>query len=198
MSILDRPLTAAPTADREDLVVDISGRPDHDGGADGDDHREVDHDVDHHDVDRHDDAERSPFHQPPAGVRGMRIRRVRLRSVAKIASVFFVLGYITVVGTLVAIWHAALAFGFVETIEETVTTSLGLETFSLDGQALFDLVVIGAGVLAVLGLVLTVLLAFVYNAACAVFGGLAVETGPLKRRRRVFSLRDRRFITIRG
>ena len=45
---------------------------------------------------------------------------------------------------------------------------------------------------------MTILLAAVYNASCAVFGGLAVETGPLQRRRRVFSLRHRGFVTIRS
>ena len=131
------------------------------------------------------------------GVRGMRIRRVRLRSVAKIASVFIALGYLVVMGSLVVLWNAALRLGFIDTVEETVTTSLGLEEFSLIGQDLFDVFVVGAGMLAVFSFVVILALALVYNAACSLFGGLAVETGPLHRRRRVFSWRHRRFITVR-
>ena len=135
---------------------------------------------------------------PPVRVRGMRIEGIRLGSAAKIATVFLVLGYLTVLGTLVVLWNAALAVGFVDSLEETVTTSLGLdEDFTLAGQELFRLAAMGIGMLMVLGLVLTVLLALVYNVACSLFGGLAIETGPLRRRHRVFSWRHRRFITVR-
>lgn len=131
-------------------------------------------------------------------LRGMRIRKVRLASVAKLALVFHALGFVVVVGTLVAVWTVARTFGLVTSIEEMVVTSLGLETFRIDAPALFDLVLIGAAVLAVLGWIITVLLAAVYNAACAVLGGLAVETGPLRRRRRVFSWRHRGFVTVQS
>lgn len=135
--------------------------------------------------------------RPTVRTRGMRIEGVRLGSVAKIAAVFLVLGYVTVLGTLVVLWNAALAFGFVDSLEGTVTTSLGLdEEFTLVGQDLFRLAAAGLGMLTALGLALTVLLALVYNVACSLFGGLAIEVGPLRRRHRVFSLRDRRFITL--
>ena len=129
---------------------------------------------------------------------GLRIRRVRLRSVATIATVFFSLGYVTVVGTSVAIWNVAVALGFVDTLEATVTDALGLqERFTLVGEDLFSLVAVGAGLVMAFGLVLTILLALVYNVASAAFGGLAIELGPLRRPHRVFSLRQRRFITVR-
>ena len=135
--------------------------------------------------------------RPTPTVRGMRIEGVRLGSVAKIAAVFLVLGYVTALGTLVVLWNAALAFGFVDSLEGTVTTSLGLDQeFTLVGQDLFRLAVVGIGLLMVLGLALTLLLALVYNVACSLFGGLAIEIGPLRRPHRVFSLRDRRFVTL--
>lgn len=143
------------------------------------------------------DATPPPVHDEPPPVHGMRIRRVRLRSVAKIASVFFALGFATVVGTLVALWNIALALGVVDTIEESVTTALALEErFSMVGDDLFGVVLWVSGLLALAGWVLTVLLALVYNVACATFGGLAVEVGPLRRTRRMFSLRHRRFVTV--
>ena len=140
-----------------------------------------------------------PVSEPsPVRVRGMRIEGIRLGSVAKIATVFLVLGYLTVLGTLVVLWNAALAFGFVDRLEKTITTSLGLdEPFTLVGQDLFRVAAVGLGVLTVLGLGLTLLLALVYNVACTLFGGLAIETGPLRRRYRVFSWRDRGFVTLR-
>lgn len=145
-------------------------------------------------------ARRGPVIDPSGSMpwRGMRIRRVRLGSVAKLALVFHTLGFVVMVGTLVVVWNVAQAFGFVTTIEDTVVTSLGVESFDIDGSALFGIVVVGAAVLSALGWLITVLLAAVYNATCALLGGLAVETGPLRRRRRVFSLRHRRFVTIRS
>jgi hypothetical protein len=137
-----------------------------------------------------------PHRPPPSGARGMRIRRLRLPSVAKIAGTFWVLAYLTLLATLVALWNAALSLGFIDEIEALATISLGLQSFDLVGQDLFDVAVFGLGLLTVLGFVLTLLLAIVYNATCQFFGGLAVETGPLRRRRRVFSLRHRRFIDV--
>ncbi len=131
------------------------------------------------------------------GPQGMRIRRIRLKSVMKIASVFFVLGYLVTMATLVVIWNVTQRLGFVADFEETMVTSLGLDTFEVGGQDLFDLAVVGFGLLFALGLVITVLLTIVYNATCALLGGLAVETGSLRRPKRVFSLRHRRFITVR-
>ncbi|MGK2929871.1 MAG: DUF3566 domain-containing protein [Acidimicrobiales bacterium] len=131
------------------------------------------------------------------GPQGMRIRRIRLKSVMKIASVFFVLGYLVTMATLVVIWNVTQRLGFVADFEETMMTSLGLDTFEVVGQDLFDVAVVGFGVLFAMGLVITVLLTIVYNATCALLGGLAVETGSLRRPKRVFSLRHRRFITVR-
>ncbi len=129
--------------------------------------------------------------------RGMRIRRVRLASVAKISMVFSALGFVVVVATAVLLWSVARGLGLVESLEQTMTTSLGLETFQIDGGSLFRLLVTLSLILSVFGWLVTVLLAAVYNASCAVFGGLAVETGPLRRRHRVFSFRHRRFVTVR-
>ena len=130
--------------------------------------------------------------------RGMRIRRVRLLSVAKLSFIFWALAFAVLLGTTVAVWTAARAFGFIGEIETTVVTALGIDAFEIDGGALFRIAATAVAFLTMLGWVMTILLAAVYNASCAVFGGLAVETGPLKRRKRVFSLRHRGFVTIRS
>lgn len=130
--------------------------------------------------------------------RGMRIRRVRLSSVAKLSAIFWLLAAAVLLGSAVLVWNVARTFGFITEIEEVVTTSLGLDAFEIDGSALFGIAAAAIALVTVLGWVMTILMAAVYNASCAVFGGLAVETGPLQRRRRVFSLRHRGFVTIRS
>lgn len=163
-----------------------------------------------HDRSPRDDLDRSyhpdgPMHGPvqidPSGRipwRGMRIRRVRLLSVAKLSFVFWLLAFGVLLGTTVVVWNVARAFGFIGDMENAVVSALGIEAFEIDGGALFGIVAAVVGFLTVLGWVMTILLAAVYNASCAVFGGLAVETGPLKRRKRVFSLRHGGFVTIRS
>lgn len=195
MSLLDDTRSVDPATDRDrdavaEPTIDLTGE-----GAAGDDGPEPegarDPRVDSRTAPRVDPSGRMP-------VRGMRVQRVRLASVAQIAAVFFTLGFVVVLGTLVVLWNVAQTTGFVADLEETITTSLGLDAFEIDGGALFGVVAVGVGGLAVFGWVLTILLAGVYNATCAAFGGLAMETAPLQRRRRVFSLRHRRFVTIRA
>lgn len=191
MSLLDRP-TGPPRKDRSDEsgqvdehVVSETAEVEH-GRNNGTDK-----------ADAAADRNRPRDLDAPIG-RGLRIRRVRLKSVAKIASVFCILGYLSLLGTLVVLWNAAQGLGFIDDVEKLFTTSLGLETFDLVGQDIFDVVVVGAGLLTVLAYVMTLLMAIVYNATCSLFGGLALETGPLRRRRRVFSLRHRNFVTLRS
>lgn len=152
-------------------------------------------------VDHDERPEHGPVQIDPSGRipwRGMRIRRVKLLSVAKLSFIFWLLAFGVLLGTTVAVWNVARAFGFIGEIETTIVTSLGIDAFEIDGGALFGIAAATVAFLTVLGWVMTILLAAVYNASCAVFGGLAVETGPLKRRKRVFSLRHRGFVTIRS
>lgn len=130
--------------------------------------------------------------------RGMRIRRVRLLSVAKLSFIFWVLAFGVLLGTTVVVWNVARAFGLISEVETAVVSALGIDAFQIDGGALFGIVAAGVAFVSLLGWVMTIMLAAVYNASCAVFGGLAVETGPLQRRKRVFSLRHGGFVTIRS
>jgi hypothetical protein len=130
--------------------------------------------------------------------RGMRIRRVRLLSVAKLSFVFWLLAFAVLLGSTVVVWNVIRAFGLIGEMEDAVVSALGIDAFEVDGGALFNIAAATVAFIALLGWVMTILLAAVYNASCAVFGGLAVETGPLQRRKRVFSLRHRHFVTIRS
>lgn len=129
-------------------------------------------------------------------IRGMRIRRIRLWSLTKMAAVFYALGYAAVLASGVLAWNLANQLGLIADFEEMVLTSLGLETFEVAGGALFEVFAIITGALAAFAFVVTLLLGLIYNAATAVLGGIALETGPLRRPRRVFSLRHRRFVQI--
>lgn len=169
MSLLERILTPPDTGrSDDDTDEDVHGH-----GEDTDDRRAG--------------TERArPILNPPPGmepVRGMRVRRIRLASFAKLALVFWLFGYIAVMASLVVLWNVAQQIGLIEDIEELIVSSLGLESLSVVGSELFNVVALGGALVAGLGLVVSVLLAIIYNAACALFGGLALETAPLRRRR---------------
>jgi len=186
MTLLDEPRTRSTSAP-DHARAEPAPRPDRSADAEVIDLR----------PDRPVPRGRSPI--DPSGritYRGMRIRRVRLGSVAQISFVFWLLGYLVVIGTIAAVWNVARALGFVDSFEETMITSLGLESFEVDGAGLFGIAAVAFAVLCVLGWLATIAMAAVYNATCGVFGGLAVETGPPRRRRRVFSLRHRGFVTV--
>ena len=133
-----------------------------------------------------DQAESPPPSEPPATfpLRGMRLGRLRIRSVAKIAAVFLLLGYVVTLATSVAVWSVLQRLGFVGDLESLIVSSLGVESFDIVGRDLFDLVVLGAGVVFAMGYVVLLLLTIVYNAACVLFGGLAFETVPVRGWRR--------------
>lgn len=196
MTVVDRPLHAKVRPNSDDAS------PTSAKGARAD-LRVVEKDDEH--VDEHldqpgrragDPGDPGPVILPPEP-RGMRIRRVRIKSVAKLSSVFFLLGYLVTMGTLVALWNVGQRLGFVTDFEDLVETSLGLESFDVTGADLFELAALSFGIVFAIGLVATVLLAIVYNAACTLLGGLAIETAPLRRPHKVFSLRHRRFIDVR-
>ena len=200
MSLLEKPQTTTDAPSVQPETQPERSRP-----LTVDDAERATIDLTGHPAPRHPERDERPTHGPvqvdPTGRlpwRGMRIRRVRLTSVATLAAIFWLLAFAVLLGSAVLVWHTARAFGFISEIEEVVVTSLGLDTFAIDGDALFGITAAATAFLTTLGWVMTVLMAAVYNASCAVFGGLAVETGPLQRRHRVFSLRHRRFVTIRS
>lgn len=112
---------------------------------------------------------------------GIALRRVRLRSVLKVATVFFAVAYAVVVASAVLVWSFLNQLGLVQDFEGIVTTALGMETFELSGATLFRFVATGAGALCAFGLMLTILMAVVYNVSGRLFGGLAFETRTLHR-----------------
>jgi hypothetical protein len=210
MSLLEEPETTtdAATAEPEapqpkrDRPLTVADAEPVDADAVAEENELADDDVEHP---HHPGGDEGPMYGPvqidPSGRipwRGMRIRRVRLLSVAKLSFIFWALAFGVLLGTTVVVWNVARAFGLIGEMETAVVSALGIDAFEIDGAALFRIVAAAVAFIAVLGWVLTIMLAAVYNASCAVFGGLAIETGPLQRRKRVFSLRHRGFVTIRS
>lgn len=115
--------------------------------------------------------------------RGLRIHRVRLGSLASIAAVFWLLAFGVLFGTVVVVWSVVNAFGYVDSLEETIATSLALESFEIRGGSMAGAVAGGLAALCALGWVATLAVGVVFNAVGAAFGGLAVETRPLSRPR---------------
>lgn len=112
---------------------------------------------------------------------GIALRRVRLRSVLKVALVFFSVAYAALVGSAVLVWSFLQQIGMVRDFESIVTTALGMDTFELSGATLFRIVATGAGAICAFGLLLALLAAVVYNVTGRLFGGLAFETRTLHR-----------------
>lgn len=116
--------------------------------------------------------------------RGIQLSRVRISSVVKVSLVFFVVAYGSLVGTAVMLWNLAQRLGLVGSVESSFNSALGTDTFAITGDALFGAVAIGIAALCLLGLIVTVLLALVYNVTGMLFGGLAFDAKPLAERRR--------------
>lgn len=201
MTLLDEARKALVSRPDTEVIDLTEHRRPHDDAADPDPRHQPDHEPERlqPEPDRDDVTWVGHHRIEPNGripYRGMRIRRVRLRSLAQIALIFWLLAFAVLLGTVVVVWNVAHAFGFIESFEETMVTALGLEAFEIDGGQGFRLVAATLAVVCGLGWLGTVAMAAVYNAACGVFGGLAVETGPVQRRRRVFSWRHRGFVTV--
>lgn len=145
--------------------------------------------LDETDAETTDEAHRAAA-RPRTVHRGLRIRGVRIPSVAKTAFVFFAVGYVAILGTLVVVWNVMQWVGFIADIEDLLTTSLGLDAVRIAGADLLGLAVVGFGIIAIIGFGLTVLAAAIYNATGKIFGGVHVDT-TLTRRRRPIARRRR-------
>lgn len=121
----------------------------------------------------------------------LRFGRVRVLSLAKIATVFSVVGFLVMVGSVTLLWNVLIRLGLVASAEDSISTALGLDDFAIAGGDWFWLLVAGSGALFLFLLLMVVLLALVYNATCALVGGVAIEARPVRRPSFVQRLRRR-------
>lgn len=111
------------------------------------------------------------------------LRRVRLRSVAKMAAGMVTCAYAVVVGALVLLWLTASALGVVANLE-SLAEDLGWQDVTFDGPGMLRAVLIGGGILVVASTLLSVVFAEVFNLLSRITGGLEAEIAPAPRRRR--------------
>ena len=156
MTLIDRTLDDAPTRTDQDLVIDLQS--------------------DTVELPRSETGSPTPPTRAPRRA-GLRLRRVRLASVAKVAFVLFTVAYASTVASMVVLWNVAQRIGLVDEVEGLLGTALGMEDFVASGSWLFGLVALGAGILCLLGFVLSVLVAVVYNVSGSLFGGLTFDVG---------------------
>ena len=131
----------------------------------------------------HDDAEPDTADRRQSIVAGLRVRRIRLRSAAKMSFVFFAVWYVASLLAVLLLWNVMHWVGFIAYVEDVLTSSLGLDAVSIAGGDLLGLAVFGLGILAVFGFVFTMLGFALYNAAGDMIGGLTLDTTLTRRRR---------------
>jgi hypothetical protein len=120
-------------------------------------------------------------------VRGRRSRRIVRRidtwTVLKVSLLFYLCALIVVLVSGVVLWNVAQAFNFTHDIEKSVKTLFGYNTFTLHPGPLFEYTALAGLVLCVVGTLVNLLVAMVYNLISDVVGGIQVvviteEVGP--------------------
>ena len=111
------------------------------------------------------------------------VRFVRLRSVVGFVSVLLLGMAVVGVGTLVLAWHLASRWGLVEDVERLML-ELGFESFELRPDQLLDVVLVGAAVGVIVGTLLAVLGAALFNLVSWITGGIELTTRERRSRRR--------------
>jgi hypothetical protein len=109
---------------------------------------------------------------------GRRVRRVLRKidtwSLAKVAFLFHLcLGLVFVVASSL-LWQVASGQGLIAKLEKTIRTNLQLDSFHINGMALFNAAVALAVVTAIVGTGLWVLGAFLFNLLSDLVGGVQV------------------------
>jgi hypothetical protein len=103
------------------------------------------------------------------------IRHVDVLTVARVSAVFWLLVIVAVVVASIMLWAFADAFGALPSIEKSVRTLFSLKSFKFH-PATVALYTAGAGiVLAVAGILASILGAVIYNLIADVVGGVRVE-----------------------
>ncbi len=105
------------------------------------------------------------------------IRRLRLRSVAKLAFGSSLCGVAVVIGAGVVTWLVASTLGVVDNLE-SLAEDLGWDRFELDGPGMLRAATTAGGILVVAATFLATIAAEVFNLLSTITGGLRAEVGP--------------------
>jgi hypothetical protein len=108
------------------------------------------------------------------------IRRVDVWTVFKVSLVFYVLLLVSVLIAGVAVWNVAQAFGLIHNIEKSIRSLFDLTSFHLHPLPVLGYTAAGGAVLTVVGTLLNVVMALLYNLISDIVGGvqIVVVTDP--------------------
>jgi hypothetical protein len=100
------------------------------------------------------------------------VRRVDPWTVFKVSLVFYLFVLVVVVVAGVLLWIIASALGFLHSIEKSVKVLFDYTTFTLHPGPVLEYTVAGGAALAIVGTLVNVLAALLYNLIADVVGGV--------------------------
>jgi hypothetical protein len=111
------------------------------------------------------------------------VRRIDTWTVLKVSLVFYICVLIVVLIAGVVLWNVAQAFNFTHDIEKSVKTLFGYNTFTLHPGPMFEYTALGGLILTIVGTLVNLLVAMIYNLIADVVGGIQIvvvteEVGP--------------------
>lgn len=111
-------------------------------------------------------------------VRGSRSRRIVRRldtwTVFKVSLVFYLCVLVVIIIAGVLLWNIAAAFGFLNSIDKSVKTLFDYTKFTLHPRAVLEYTIAAGAGLAVVGTLVNVVAALLYNLIADVVGGVQV------------------------
>lgn len=117
-------------------------------------------------------------HQKIKVIRGKRsrrlVRRIDTWTVFKVSLVFYFFLLVIMLVAGVVLWHLAQPFGVITSIEKSVRLLFDLKTFKLRPIPVLEYSAAGGAVLAIIGTLLNVVAAALYNLISDVVGGIQV------------------------
>ncbi len=102
------------------------------------------------------------------------VRRVDVWTVFKVSLVFYLLLLLVVLVAGVVVWNIAQAFGLIHNLEKSIKTLFALKTFTLHPLPVLAYTAAGGAAITVVGTLLNVIMALLYNLISDVVGGVQV------------------------
>lgn len=103
------------------------------------------------------------------------VRHVEMWSVLRVSFLFYLLAMAVTLLAGVALWNVAGALGTITSIDKSIKTLFDLKTFTLRPAPVLAYSVAAAVVIVVVGTLVNVMIAVVFNLISDVTGGLAVR-----------------------
>jgi hypothetical protein len=102
------------------------------------------------------------------------VRRVDVWTVFKVSLVFYLLVLLIVLVAGVVVWNVAQAFGLIHNIEKSIRSLFDLTSFHLHPLPVLGYTALGGAALTVVGTLLNVVMALLYNLISDIVGGVQV------------------------